>query len=380
MAPPRKRTAKNRALPDNLYPNGKYWQYRNPITGKKTSINKPLAEAIKLARAANAKLAPLMADDGQLLALLTGEDAPTMRRLCDRFEEEFLPSRGLAASTVSEIRIKLERYRADLGSKLVGQLDVLAVAEYLDQFENNAYTKHRGLLVQLFDFAVAKGLADRNCAEMTLRKREAEKVRARHTVEGVQKILNADTTPDWLRRAIRLALLSLQRREDLVTLKRSDVDMAEGVIRLSPGKTENYGTPVHLEIEMGADLRAVVQECLADPIAGPTLLRYKPRARRREQIEAKQSWSAITPDYLTKEFRKARDAAGAYNEISNPLARPTIHELRALGAWLYEQQGFAREYVQALMGHASEDMTAYYQAGHEGKGITYQRVQAGLKL
>ena len=47
MAPPRKRTAKNRALPDNLYPNGKYWQYRNPITGKKTSINKPLAEAIK---------------------------------------------------------------------------------------------------------------------------------------------------------------------------------------------------------------------------------------------------------------------------------------------------------------------------------------------
>lgn len=380
MAPPRKRTAKNRALPDNLYPNGAYWRYRNPITGKVTSINKPLADAIKLARAANAKLAPLMAEDAQLLSLITGDDAPTVRRLCDRFELEYLPTRGLAASTLNEIRIKLERYRADLGALMVGQLDVLAVADYLDQFENNAYTKHRGLLVQVFDFAVAKGLAERNCAEMTLRKRESEKVRQRHTLEGVQKILAASTTPDWLRRAIRLALLSLQRREDLVTLKRADVDMAEGLIRVSPGKTENYGAPVHLEIEMGGDLRAVVQECLADPIAGPTLLRYKPRARRREQIEAKESWSAITPDYLTKEFRKARDAAGAYDDIDDPMARPTIHELRALGAWLYEQQGFEREYVQALMGHASEDMTAYYQAGHERKGTVYQRVQAGLKL
>ena len=26
MAPPRARTAKNRDLPANLYPNGKYWQ------------------------------------------------------------------------------------------------------------------------------------------------------------------------------------------------------------------------------------------------------------------------------------------------------------------------------------------------------------------
>ena len=29
----RPRTIKNRKLPPNLYPNGKYWRYRNPITG-----------------------------------------------------------------------------------------------------------------------------------------------------------------------------------------------------------------------------------------------------------------------------------------------------------------------------------------------------------
>ncbi|HEX8544706.1 MAG TPA: phage integrase Arm DNA-binding domain-containing protein [Pseudomonas sp.] len=50
------RTPATRKLPPNLYPNGKYWRYRNPITGLMTSINRPIEEAIKLARAANAKL------------------------------------------------------------------------------------------------------------------------------------------------------------------------------------------------------------------------------------------------------------------------------------------------------------------------------------
>ena len=103
-------------------------------------------------------------------------------------------------------------------------------------------------------------------------------------------------------------------------------------------------------------------------------------AAKREQIEAKAHWSAVTDDYLTKEFRKARDLAKAYDHIENPKARPTMHELRALGSWLYEQQGFPTEYVQALLGHATPEMTAYYQDGHEQKEVIYQHVQAGLKL
>ena len=132
MNPPRPRTGKNRTLPENLYPNGKYWRYRNPITGVVTSINKPMAEAIKLAKLANAKLARLMTDDGALLQLLTGEQAPTVKNLLERFETEWLPERKLADSTLKETRIKLERYRADLGARMVGQLDVLAMAKVKD--------------------------------------------------------------------------------------------------------------------------------------------------------------------------------------------------------------------------------------------------------
>ncbi|QJD58154.1 tyrosine-type recombinase/integrase [Pseudomonas sp. gcc21] len=377
---PRRRGVGNRTLPANLYPNGKYFQYRNPLTGKKTSINKTLQEAIKLANAANAKLMPLVADS-RLFELITGEEAPKLLKLLDRFETEWLPERDLAPRTLAEVRIKLERYRKDLGSKLIGQLDVLELAEYLDQFSNNAYTKHRGLMIQIWTFAVAKGLADRNVAELTLRKKEAEKKRQRHTEAGVKRILEADTTPAWLKRAIRLALLSLQRREDLVRWERSAVDMAANTIRISASKTQNYDKPVHLEIDMGPDLRELVQECLSEPILSPYLICYKPKRRQRSQMEAKLHWSAVTEDYFSKAFRTARDECGAYDHIAEPAARPTVHELRALGAWMYQKQGFEQEYIQALMGHATEEMTAYYQEGHEAKkGPAYLRVQAGLKL
>lgn len=374
---PRPRTLQNRKLPPNLYPNGKYWRYRNPITGLMTSINRPLEEAIKLAKAANAKLSPLMVDDGALLTLLTGDRLPTVSNLLQRFEKEWLKDKGYAARTLDEIKFKLERYRQDLGDRLIGQLDVLAMADYLDGFSNNAYTKHRGLWVQIFAFAVAKGLAERNNAELTLVKKEEEKKRQRHTLEGLKTIIDAATTPPWLKRAIRLALASLQRREDIVTWLKTAVDMEKNTLTVSPGKTQGYDNPIHLKITMGAALREVVGECLRSPVVSPYLIHYQPKARRREQIEAKDHWTSVTPDYLTKQFTKARDAAHAYDHVV-PLERPTFHEIRALGSWLYEQQKFPEEYVQALLGHADAKMTRHYQEGHEEKEIEYLEVGADL--
>lgn len=374
---PRPRAPKNRKLPPNLYANGKYWRYKNPINGNMTSINRSLDEAIKMATAANARLAPLMVEDGAMLMLLTGERLPTMTSLIERFKKEWLPSRNYAESSLEEIGYKLERYRKDIGHLLAGQIDVLAIAEYLDGFNNNAYTKHRGLLVQLFAFAVAKGLASQNFPELTLVKKEDKKKRQRHTLEGVMLMINAATTPPWLKRAIKLGLASLQRREDIVTWLKSSVDIGANTIKVSPGKAEGYDTPVHLKIVMGKALAEVVLECIKSPILSPYLIHYKPRARRKEQIDAKNHWTSVTPDYLTKEFRKARDAAKAYTDMPAD-ERPTFHEIRALGSWLYEQQKFPEEYVQALLGHADPKMTRHYQDGHETKEIEYVEVGADL--
>ncbi|WP_232916825.1 hypothetical protein [Pseudomonas corrugata] len=49
-----------------------------------------------------------------------------------------------------------------------------------------------------------------------------------------------------------------------------------------------------------------------------------------------------------------------------------------MGAWLYEQQNFPQEYIQALLGHADEKMTRHYQEGHGNKTIEYVEVGAEL--
>lgn len=376
---PRGRDSKNRTLPENLYNNGNYWQYRNPITGKKTSINKPMAEAIRLAKAANAKLLPLMANDGLLLALITGETAPTFKHLLGRFEAEWLPSRRYAESTLDEIGYKLARYKEDLGERMVGQLDVLAIAEYLDRFENNAYTKHRGLMVQIFAFAVAKGLTERNSAALTLVKKEAEKKRQRLSLDALNSILDYEGTEPWLRRAIRLALVSLQRREDIVRWPKNAVDLVQNTIRISPGKTKHYENPIHLELVMGKALREVVMECIKSPVVCPFLVNTIPKSRCRKQLQKKLHWNAVTADYLTKAFSEVRDRSKVFEHLEIQ-ERPTFHEIRALGAWLYEQQGCHQDYIQALLGHADEKMTEHYLSGHGPDEVAYVRVNADLKM
>ncbi|PTR21157.1 hypothetical protein C8K63_115125 [Pseudomonas sp. GV085] len=76
-----------------------------------TSINRPLGEAIKLARAANLKFVELVVDDGSLLAVLTGDRLPIVSNLLQRFTDEWLPDKDYAACTLEEIKFKLERYR-----------------------------------------------------------------------------------------------------------------------------------------------------------------------------------------------------------------------------------------------------------------------------
>ena len=105
-----------------------------------------------------------MAGDGILVMILTVDSLPIMRNLIERFETGWLKDRGYVARPLIEIQFKLERFRQDLGDRLIGQRDVLTVAEYLEGFSNNAYTKHRGLLIQIFAFPVAKGLTERNVA------------------------------------------------------------------------------------------------------------------------------------------------------------------------------------------------------------------------
>ncbi|MGB5407435.1 MAG: hypothetical protein WBN43_11695 [Thiogranum sp.] len=84
--------------------------------------------------------------------------------IIDRLEQEFLPEREYAASTLTEITIKLKQYRNEFDSNLSG-LDVQTLSAWLDRLERSAYIKHRAFWINIYRFAMSKGLTHFNAAE-----------------------------------------------------------------------------------------------------------------------------------------------------------------------------------------------------------------------
>ncbi|VAW60027.1 hypothetical protein MNBD_GAMMA08-2930 [hydrothermal vent metagenome] len=61
-------------------------------------------------------------------------------------------------------------------------------------------------------------------------------------------------------------------------------------------------------------------------------------------------------------------------------ARPSFHEVRALGAELYRQAGWAEDSIQQLLGHTNAKMTQTYLDRHRKDAVEYNVVESGLEI
>lgn len=68
----------------------------------------------------------------------------------------------------------------------------------------------------------------------------------------------------------------------------------------------------------------------------------------------------VAPDYLSRSFSATRDKLGLYDK--RPMdERPTFHEIRALAAHLFDQQGID---PQGRMAHSDAKSTKIYTQNH----------------
>lgn len=301
---------------------------------------------------------------------------PLFIEVINHFEVDWLEKKNYSKQVLQARKQKLELYRKRWPHDLIGDIDTFTIAQLLRELTPEAARQHRNVLDPLFRFAASEGFQTLR-PMLDIEKRKAEKPkRARHTWEGHLAIYNA--APEWLQRAINIALYSLQRRADLVAINiRDQINIEQRTISILQQKTRTYENPVYIEICMGQRLYDVVMAAIRSPIACPFLIHYQPLTRRRAALNAKPHPFAVLEDYLTKEYAKVRDAVGVYNHLPAK-QRPGIHSLRALGVWLYYKAGFPEEYIMALAGHADKKMTQRYEDGHEKpKPI---KVSAGLEL
>ncbi|ULQ45456.1 tyrosine-type recombinase/integrase [Flagellatimonas centrodinii] len=360
---PAPRRPSNRGLERGLHTHPtKGYRWRHPITGKYYYFGKACGreEANSTARALNLKFSA----KSSIFDKIAQGETSSMRSLIEIHRREVLSSRKLADKTRATYSDYLTAIERKIGDWDVSAVTPFDVAQFLKVASDGdrARQMYRQQLVELFATAIEEGLRADNPAAAT-RRPVAKRKRARLTRPDLMLIRAA--APSWLQNAIDLALVTLQRREDICALT-WDADLGT-TLRIEQRKTGK-----RLEIEVSSDLRVVLGRC-RDNIASPFIIHRLPEKARPRSLRAKHRshHTQVLPEQLTRAFERAREASGRFSGIDHP---PSFHEIRSLGIALYRDAGWTKEQVQRLAGHEHVEMTEHYLSGHE---VPWERVSTG---
>lgn len=372
MSVGRPRKKGNLDIPVNLYRGeGKAWRYRHPVTGQFHSMGIDKSKAITAAR----KLNDLLIPEIDLVSKVSG------RTLFGEFSKNWFANKRrkdgkpLSKNTKEIYLFYLTICQDKWKNISMDAITLLMINQHLDSLKVIPSNHTRTILIEIFDIAVSKGLCPDNPAKLTLRK-FPRKERKRHTVEGLTII--RDAAEPWLKNAIDLAMLTTQRRIDIINMKWDHI--VDGYLHVAQEKTtdapedefeisEGAG---YVRIKIDAELQNVLDRC-KDGVESPFIIHRIPKRKARSIDVVKEHWTQIDKQYITKSFSALAKKTNAYPEYESRQI-PSFHEIRSLAIFLHKKSGRS---AQALAGHASPKMTAHYEAGHE---IIWNDVDVGIKL
>lgn len=351
----RKRLAKNKGFPPNLYQNpAGYFYYKNPQTKAQKGLGRERAHAFSEARAANAMLATIQ--PSSLADWVAGKVEYTLAEWLPVYRELWLDKVQPAQSTIVASDMYLRRLtEAELGQRRLSEISTSMVAQYLDAYkvERGAPSARqmRSKLADVFRWAETQGLIEsgRNPVTAT-RAHKVIVVRERMSLDQFLALRECATT--WLRNAMNLAIITGQRREDILSMK--FVDWRDDRLHVAQGKSRGTtrlaiaGT-VRLT-KLGLSVADVVKQC-RDSIASPYLVhhvQHRGVAKPGHRIERNS---------FEKAFNEAREKAGI--EAQKGRTPTTFHEIRSLSERLYREE-FGPEFAQSILGHKSAKTTEKY--------------------
>lgn len=196
----------------------------------------------------------------------------------------------------------------------------------------------------LFQAAIVEGLIDTNPAT-PVKTPPAPVARARLMLEEWREIYawSEQHARPWASYALLLALVTGQRRSDLVAMRHSHV--IGGHLRVEQAKT---GARIELPLALRLD---AVEMTLAEVIELANDYR-----RPGDLLLRKRDDQPFNPASLSCAFHDARDAIFDPARWA-PKLPPTLHEIRSLSERLYRAQGID---TRTLLGHRRQSMTDAY--------------------
>lgn len=358
---------KNNDLPDYMGPDCDRGGFlvRNPLTGKRKRFAR---DQEALAREAAKRLAAWVDREKSARALDLGK--PTIAGLVDRWKTDRLQFMPWDAGTQKSAGYKLARIRRELGDRYVARTDRMFLEDWLTAFckTGDQFNEWRYVLILLFRFAVSKKMLDICEPEKIEPRSTSKKLAVNQKVRRPLDLLGFraihEKAPGWLQIAMEQSLVTLQARTEICNMRHADY--RDGHLFVIRDKVSGDSDMAFIKIAITDELDAIRRRSLkGDGVVGaasPYLVYRRPSRERREWTEGKPHWTYVNPEYLSKQFAKARGATKAYDKLAGP-ERPSFHEIRGLGARLYRTQGMSEAAIQALMTHSNPRTTQIYLDG-----------------
>jgi hypothetical protein len=369
MIRPRK---KGKPSVPNLYEDGGYFSWRHPVTGKTFGLGRNRQAAIHQAIEANLHVEELIAKP-RLLDRLTDDTDRTVAEWIRRFESDILHERDYKPAT--------ERLARAMGRAVVkahGEFHIARwtplhanelVRSYARGGKRQMALKLRSYLIDLCGEAVNAGWIQTNIAA-NIRTPKVVVSRSRLDLESFLAIYRkaGEIHHPWVQRAMELALVTGQRREDLAAIEFAPSKTAQSwvegswlrVVQLKHKGASASRVAIPLSLRLQAvnwSVGEVVSRC-RDNVLSRYLLHHSHRGANCKPGDP------IGLQSLTRTFSEALKASGvAWEEGRTP---PSFHEIRSLSKRLYDQQGTD---TKALLGHKSDKIAATYADPREPRWI-----------
>jgi integrase len=354
---PRPRNTGSKDLPPNLYRktdkrNGKtYYTYRDPVTGRMFGLGQDKEAAIREAVSANHAevLRPALTIR---IAEPVLEKGQTFSEWLELYKLEYA-EKELSIHTTRNFKSRAARLDTHFGTMVMREIKTMDIAGYLSglakEGKANMSKAMRSILRDIFAEAIAAGVCDLNPVDATKAAR-AKVTRERLSLE-LWKAIYETTTRPWLKRAMELAILTGQRRDDIRSmLFKHEQNGFLHIVQSKTGARLRISSAIRLDA-IDLDLATVIKRCRDQVLSQHIIHHSKPTARVK-------AGHPVALEALTRQFAKDRDKAAASFGIPLSDHPPSFHEMRSLSARLHAAEG--RD-PQKLLGHRTAAMTDVYR-------------------
>lgn len=375
----RPRKKEYRHLPDYLFFDKDRGVYKfTLVTGKKKNIGKDRAMAIAIAREYNLRMRPELSPSVDNLIResggVTGEAKPFANHV-DHIMARAVEDERPSQSTLDDWNNDALRVKEFFINIPACDIELEHVNAYINKYHAsssaNVQNRKVSFLKKLFSYAVDESLMLDNPANRKKMRRTEEKKRQRLSLENFMAIRRA--AAPWLRTAMDLALQTTHARLEVSRIRYSIREPKNGVcgcVWLEQPKEGIYGTlyihrqkvqkkeASHVAIPIGDELKRIIDES-RDNVASPFVVHRIPDRQVKRSKEVSHP-TQVAPDYLSRAFSALRDKLGLCDKMAME-ERPTFHEIRALAAHLFDQQGID---PQGRMAHSDAKSTKIYTQNH----------------